>query len=155
MRSLVIAAVVIATVSDPVAGKARQVVAVLPPVFIGAVQALEPPDQPGGWTLQVITRGGFEGRATELTIRSDSVSIHPDTLVSLNQRIHTVTIPRWTVDSRLGICSDCVATLIVLTVRQPNGLVQTHTAFWDATTKATIPEDLRRIHDLAVTIRER
>ena len=154
----------ITRVSSVATGQARQVEAALPPVFTAAVQAIELPGQAGAWSLQIISRGGLvERRTGDLVIRSDgsvtlvtggarAASIRPDTLVSLNQRIRTIAAPQWSVKSRLGICSDCPATLIVLSVREPNGLVRTYTAFWDATTKARIPEDLRRIHDLALTI---
>ena len=165
MRILAISAVLIATVAAVATAQSRPVDAVLPPVFLGAVRPVEPPGQPGAWVLQVISRGGFEGRRTgDLIVRSDgtatlttagdgTTSIHPETLTSLSQRIGTMTTPHWTtVDSRLGMCSDCTATLIVLAVREPNGLVHTHTAFWDATTKAAVPRDLLRIHDLALTI---
>ena len=165
MRILVMSAVLIGTVTAVAAAQSRPADTVLPAVFMGAVQPVEPPSQPGAWVLQVISRGGFEGRRSgDLIVRSDgtatlttpgngTTSIHPETLTSLGQRIRTVTTPHWTtIDSRLGICSDCMATLIVLTVRGQNGLVHTHTAFWDATTKAAMPRDLLRIHDLALTI---
>ena len=158
-------AVLIGTVTAVAAAQSRPVITVLPPIFIGAAQTVEPPGHAGAWTLQIISRGGFEGRRTgDLIVRSDgtatlvspgngTTSIHPDTLTSLSQRIRTITTPHWTtVDSRLGICSDCTATLIVVTIREPNGLIHTHTAFWDATTKAAMPRDLLRIHDLALTI---
>ena len=168
MRILAISGVLIATLVAVAAAQSRRVDAVLPPVFMGAVRPVEPPGQPGAWVLQVISRGGFEGRRTgDLIVRSDgtatlttpgdgTTSIHPETLTSLGQRIRTMTTPHWTtIDSRLGMCSDCTATLIVLTVREPSGLVHTHTAFWDATTKAAMPRDLLRIHDLAMTIQRR
>jgi hypothetical protein len=164
MRILVMAVVLVGAVSSVATGQSNRVEVILPPVFLGAVHTIEPPGQAGAWALQVITRGGFEGRPTELTIRSDgrvnaftgntAPTVHPDALDSLGQRIRTLTTPQWTVDSRLGICSDCVATLIVLAVRAPNGLVHTYTAFWDATTKSTVPVDLRRIHDLALTVQQ-
>jgi hypothetical protein len=167
MRTFAVAAVLIAAVSNVEGGQTGRVEVSLPPVFTGVAQPIEPPGQTGAWVLQVISRGGLDGRGTgDLTIKSDgtatlvtpvkgAASIHPDTLVSLNQRIRSVATPRWAVSSRLGICSDCTATLIVLSIREPNGLVSTYTAFWDATTTASIPEDLRRIHDLALTIRQR
>ena len=168
MRILAISGVLIATLVAVAAAQSRRVDAVLPPVFMGAVRPVEPPGQPGAWVLQVISRGGFEGRRTgDLIVRSDgtatlitpgdgTTSIHPETLTSLGQRIRPMTTPHWTtIDSRVGMCSDCTATLIVLTVREPSGLVHTHTAFWDATTKAAMPRDLLRIHDLAMTIQRR
>lgn len=146
----------IVAVSGVATAQAIQTSPALPLVFVGAVHAVEPAAQPGAWTLQIISRGGFAARDTrDLMIRSDAASIHPDTLVSLGQRIRTMTSPRWTVDSRLGVCSDCTATLIVLTVRDGNGLVQTHTAYWDPTTRAAIPADLLRLHDLAMTLQQR
>jgi hypothetical protein len=166
MRILAISAVMVAVVSSAAGGQSLQVEAGLPLVFTGAVQTIEPPGQAGAWVLQIISRGGFYDRRTELTIKSDgtvtfiapgnrAASIHPNTLVSLNERIRAVATSHWGVNSRLGICSDCPATLIVLSAREPNGLVSTYTAFWDATTLGAIPEDLRRIHDLAMTIHER
>ena len=167
MWILAMSVVMTTAVSSVATGQARQVEAALPPVFTAAVQAIEPPGQAGAWSLQIISRGGLvERRTGDLVVRSDGsgtlliggarpISIRPATLVSLNQRIRTIATPQRSIDSRLGICSDCPATLIVVSVREPNGLVRTYTAFWDATTKARIPEDLRRIHDLALTIQQR
>jgi hypothetical protein len=47
-----------------------------------------------------------------------------------------------------------VATLIVLTVRAQNGLVETRTAYWDATTRAVIPPELLQLHDTALTVHQ-
>ena len=152
--------------SSVAAGQTSDADVVLPPVFIGAVRPIEPPGHAGAWALQVTTRGGFEGRRSDVTIRSDGTVtlftagnatgfVQPDALVSLGQRIRTVTTSQWTADSRLGMCSDCMATLIVLAVRAPNGLIHTYRAFWDATTKATIPAELVRLHDLALTVQLR
>jgi len=166
-RTVAISAVLVMASVNVAGNQARQVEAALPPVFTGGVQAIEPPDQVGAWALQVISRGGLaDRRASDLAIRSDgtatlvtlgngAASIHPDTLVSLNQRIRRMATPQWAVNSRLGFCSDCIATLLVLSVREQNGLVRTYTAFWDATTRGAIPEELRRIYDLALTIRQR
>jgi hypothetical protein len=159
--------VMITAVSNVATGQARQLEAALPPIFTAAVQAIEPPEHAGAWSLQILSRGGLvERRTGDLVVRSDgsgtlitgdaqAVSIPPATLVSLDQRIRTIATRPWSVDSRLGICSDCPATVILLSVREPNGLISTYTAFWDATTKGRIPEDLRRIHDLALTIQQR
>jgi hypothetical protein len=164
-RTFAISAALIAAISNVAADQTSRAEATLPPVFIGVVQAVDPPGQAGSWALQIASRGGLVERHSHLTIRSDgtltritpgssAASIHPDTLVSLNQRIRAIATTEWRVDSRLGICSDCPATLIVLSVRESSGRVSTYTAFWDATTKATIPEELRRIHDLTLTIQQ-
>jgi hypothetical protein len=126
-----------------------------------AAQVLEPPNEAGAWAVRVITRGGFAGRRVDMAIRSDGttslsatgdapIRVQPYTLMSLGQHIRAMAASPWTVESRLSTCSDCTATLIVLAVRTQNGLVNTHTAFWDVTTKRAMPVQLLRIHDLAV-----
>jgi hypothetical protein len=72
-------------------------------------------------------------------------------LQSLRSYIQAVAPSRWT-GSRLGLCSDCITTLIVLTRRQADGLLHTTTAFWDATTRADVAPDVLRIHELAAAL---
>jgi hypothetical protein len=131
----------------------------IPIVLASAVRPLQPPDKPDAWVLQVISRGGFDGRgAGDLTITSDgavslsnaatAASPPPDLLQSLRSYIQAAAPSSWT-GSRLGICSDCIRTLVVLTRRQTDGLLNTTTAFWDATTRADVVPDVLRIHDLA------
>jgi hypothetical protein len=138
----------------------------LPPVLLGAVREIQPPEGRGSWVVQVISRGGLDGRGEgDLAISSDgsltaftsgaSAVVSPDALSSLGQRVRTATPTQWTGVSRLGTCSDCVATLLVLTLRDSDGPPQTYTAFWDATTRASVPVDLLRIHDLARTLQRR
>jgi len=128
------------------------------------VRQIEPPETPGAWVLQVISRGGLDGRGTgDLAISSDgaltlfksatAASAPPGVLRSLRQFIQTTAPSQWTAGSRQGLCSDCLATLIVLTLRQSDGLLQTQTAFWDATTKGSVPADVLRIHDLALSLK--
>jgi hypothetical protein len=166
-RRILVLSVSVTAVSSAAFSQGSRVETTLPLIFTGAAAAIEPPPQTGSWALRIMSRGGFDERSSgDLTIRSDgsvtlvadgptAASIHPGTLASLNQRVRTIATPQWNVTSRLGICSDCVATLIVLRVREPGGLVSTYTAFWDATTSANIPDDLRRIHDLALSIHQR
>lgn len=54
----------------------------IPPVLARAIQRIDPPARPGGWVLQVITRGGLDGRGTgDLTVDSngDATSCTPPT----------------------------------------------------------------------------
>jgi hypothetical protein len=134
----------------------------LPPVFMGSVQLIPLPDGDGAWVLQVISRGGLTGRgAGDVVVISDgrvrrlsggTESMRPEALGSLRERIERTTPAAWTLGSRLGRCNDCVSTLVVLTVRERGGVVHTYSSFWDATTLAGIPEDVRQIHQYAVSI---
>jgi hypothetical protein len=138
----------------------------IPLAFVNAVRQIRPPEKPGAWVLQVISRGGLEGRGTgDVAITSDgaltlfksgtTISAPPGVLRSLGRFIQATTPSQWTAGSRLsGLCSDCFATLMVLTLRQSDGLDQTQTAFWDAATKGSVPADVLRIHDLALSMNE-
>jgi hypothetical protein len=135
----------------------------LPVAFMGSV-SVAPPEGEGAWMLQVISRGGLTGRGTgDLVIVSNGIvkqmngghleRMAPGELRTLAQRIRGTDRSRWTIGSRLGSCNDCFATLIVLTLREPDG-IHTYAAFWDATTRGRIPADVLQIHDLAVGGRE-
>jgi hypothetical protein len=161
MRTLVNLIVVAAVTIGSAA--AQSALGELPPVFMGTVKPVVPPDVAGAWTLQVITRGGFTGRgADDVVVVSDGslrrtsgiTPMRPEVLMPLAQRIRVTSPSLWTVGSRLGTCNDCFATLVVLTLRDRDGALQTYTAFWDATTRARIPTDVLQIHDLALSIEQ-
>ena len=131
----------------------------LPPVFMGAVEPIVPPE--GGWTLHVVTRGGLTGRgAGDFVIVSDGslrrgdgiTPMRADALSPLARRIRVISPSLWTVGSRLGRCNDCYATLIVLTLRDPDGTPRSYAAFWDATTRGRIPAEVLQIYDLALSV---
>lgn len=72
----------------------------IPLAFVGAVRRIQPPENPGAWVLQVISRGGLDGRGTgDLAISSDgaltlfksgtAALAPPDVLRSLRQYIET------------------------------------------------------------------
>ena len=137
----------------------------IPPQLIGAIHVIEPARESGAWVLQVISRGGIDGRgAGDLTIKSDgsawlvrpgvAAAASPEVLSSLGQQIRTAAFNQWRVSSRLGICSDCYTTLIVLTRRESDDRTHTYTAFWDATTRTSVPAEVLRIHDLARAIQQ-
>lgn len=138
----------------------------IPLPFVGAVRQITPPEGPGAWVVQVISRGGLGGRgASNLAITSAGGStlsdsgptdaVRPELLNSLGKYIRTSTPAQWAAGSKLSVCSDCVATLIVLSLRDSVGTVETYMVFWDTTTKGNISADVLRIHDLALTARQK
>jgi hypothetical protein len=134
----------------------------LPPVFMGSLHAIPLPDGDGAWVLQVISRGGFTGRgAGDVVVISDgrvrrprggAESLRAEAIGSLRERIERTPPGLWTLGSRLSKCNDCVATLVVLTVRERGGFVHTYSSYWDATTLAGIPDDVRQIHRDAMNL---
>jgi hypothetical protein len=136
----------------------------IPLLFTGTVRHVQPPEGPGAWLLQVISRGGVGGHGTGdfsisstggliLLGRGTTGEVPSEVLRLLGEYVRTSAPSQWTVDSRLGICSDCVATLMVLTVRDPAGLLQTYTVFWDRTTRGHVSSEVLRIHDLAAAVK--
>jgi len=134
----------------------------LPQMLAQAVKPIEPPQQPGGWVLQVLTRGGLDGRGTgDLFVHSsggggirhgdDAVTLSHVSFVSeLNQSIRSLIPSQWTTPAPASICSDCIVTLMHLALRGTDGSVQTYSVNWDPITQAQVPPELMRIHDLAV-----
>jgi len=132
-------------------------------MLVKAVKPIEPPEAPGAWVLQVLTRGGLDGRGTgDLFINSiggagiwggDAVTIasHGVLVPQLDQSIRGILPAQWTASTPAGICSDCIVTLMHLAVRSMDGSVQTYSVFWDLTSRAQVAPALMRIHDLAVT----
>jgi hypothetical protein len=133
-----------------------------PPMLAAAVKQIEPPQQPGGWVLQVLTRGGLDGRGTgDLFVRSsggggtsrgdNAVTLsHVSFVPELDQSIRSLLPSPWTAPMPAGICSDCIVTLMHLAVRGTDGSVQTYSVNWNPTTQAQVPPELMRIHDLAL-----
>jgi hypothetical protein len=130
-----------------------------------AVQRLDPPAKPGAWVLQVITRGGLDGRGTgDLTIDSngDANFVHPSDgsamraqrlgVKPLDQSVRGILASQWTAAPPPGICSDCVLTLMHLTLRGTDNSVQTYSVYWDATSQAQVAPELMRVHDLALAM---
>jgi hypothetical protein len=137
----------------------------IPPVLAGAVQRIDPPAKPGAWVLQVITRGGLNGRGTgDLTVDSngDANFVHPSdgsamraqrlVVKQLDQSVRGIQPSQWTASMPPGICSDCIITLVHLTLRGADNSVQTYSAYWDATSQAQVAPELMRVHDLALAV---
>ena len=135
----------------------------LPPIFSAAVRDIAPAERPGAWVIQVISRGGFAARTShDLVVTSegtrsfsepaDSKSLSQDVLRPLTERVAATDASRWT-PSRLSTCADCDATLVVLARRDASGAVQTLTAFWDVTTKRSVPAEVMRIYEEALKLK--
>ena len=142
----------------------RQPPSDIPLLFAGAVRQIAPPEGPGAWVIQVISRGGLGGRgASDLAITSaggltlsdphPTVGVRADVVNSLGKYVRTSAPSQWTAGSKLSVCSDCVSTLVVLSLRDALGAVKTYTVVWDTTTRVNISADVLRIHDLALTVR--
>jgi hypothetical protein len=132
--------------------------------FAGAVRQIEPPEGPGAWSLQVISRGGLGGGGTGdraissrggLTLFDTGATdaVPPDRLRLLGQSVRTSAPFQWSAGSKPSVCSDCVTTLLVLSIREEAGTVKTYTAFWDPTTRANVSADVLRIYELAATVK--
>ena len=137
----------------------------VPFIFRGALLPLQPPDEPGAWQLQVITRGGIGGGGTgdfaitstgSITVFAPQATgaVKPDALGLLRDLVSTSTPSQWSIEPKVSLCSDCVSTLIALSVRTPAGGVETYTAVWDPTMKARVSRDAIRIYDLALSLRQ-
>jgi hypothetical protein len=160
MRTLGIALILSASMAGSSAAQSSSADE-LPAVFVGSVQSIVPPDRSGAWTLQIISRGGLTGRgAGDIVIVSDGsvkrasggggTFLRPEDLTSLTGRIRAANLSQWHGSLR-DSCSDCFATLVVLTLRGEDGGVRTYTAYWDSTTRARIAPEVLQIHDLAAT----
>jgi len=114
MRTLTTLMVLITAVSGSSAGQQLPRDGI-PLAFVSAVRQIEPPETPGAWVLQVISRGGLDGRGTgDLAISSDgaltlfksatAASAPPGVLRSLRQFIQTTAPSQWTAGSRQGLC---------------------------------------------------
>jgi hypothetical protein len=137
----------------------------IPPVLARAIQRIDPPARPGGWVLQVITRGGLDGRGTgDLTIDSngDASFVHPTDgstlgaqhlgVKQLDQSVRGILPSQWTTSVTSSICSDCIVTLMHLALRGTDGSIHTYTVYWDPTSQAQVSPELVRVHDLALTM---
>jgi hypothetical protein len=162
VSKIVIALVLALVIAHSAAGQSSD----LPPVFMGSVHAIPLPDGDGAWVLQIVSRGGLTGRgAGDVVVISDgrltrstgggTESIRPQVFTPLTRRIREATPSRWTAGSRLSRCNDCIATLVVLTMREGDGIVRTYTSFWDSATLGGIPDDVRIIHSVALNLSSR
>ena len=137
----------------------------IPPGLSAAIRQIDPPITPGAWVLQVVSRGGLDGNGTgdfilhstgeAASTRPAAAALAPEVIAQLDQSIRGIPPSQWTPSTPSRLCSDCVVTLMHLTLRATDGSVQTYTTFWDPTSQAQVSPALVRIHDLARTAMRR
>jgi hypothetical protein len=133
----------------------------LPPELKDAFKPVELPEGKDAWALQLITRGGLTGRGRgDVTVTSDNrVRCSPDgadclvkqrgtdpasLFASLSQRVAAARPSKWKASAGAA-CNDCYLTLFVLQTRAGNGQSKTYTFYWDDSTAAAVPADVRGI----------
>jgi hypothetical protein len=132
---------------------------------VAASPMMAVPDEPGGWMLHILTRGGIMGGgAGEVIILSDGrmtcrqpartcvPTIGADALVSLREQIRLASVEAWQTRQPATVCSDCLITDLALTSRNADGTLTTLRASWDPTTRAKLAAAITRVHDLAARL---
>lgn len=146
------------------------VVAVLLAGPAGAAQASEPaldlPEVPGGWVLRIRTSGGITGHGVgDIAIASDGQlqclgqrapcrsALAGEGMRAMLDQVGRASAATWSMLPPSTICMDCVTTQLVLTRRNADGTWTTLRASWDPTTRAKLPDDVTRLHDMTVSLR--
>lgn len=120
----------------------------------------------GSWVLEIQSGGGFHGRGRGgLTVTSEGrltstmpeaaceVVLQPPVLETL-ARLARSARPFNNVELNASVCNDCYSTSMVLRRREADGSVRTYTAYWDDSTKKSIPSDVISIHDAILGARD-
>ena len=126
------------------------------------------PSLPNGndvWTLQVLSRGGLDGRGEgNILVNSEGAlncsrktkdcakNVNQEIIGGLSRIITSLKPPMWS-NSSLGQCNDCFSTLIRLKIRDRDGAVQTYFAYWDTTTQGRISAELFRLYTKVTALR--
>jgi hypothetical protein len=133
---------------------------------MGAFQKVELSPEANSWAVQIITRGGFDGkRKDDLTITSQghlvwsalknqcNAKLGDDVLQVLTKTAFSADASKW-VWLPSKICFDCSKTAIVLQRREGDGIVRMYIAYWDSGTARKISEELRQVYDTFMTHKE-
>lgn len=133
------------------------------PDGMGAFQKVELSPEANSWAVQIITRGGFDGKGKgDLTITSQgrlvwnesrsqcNAKLGDDVLQMLTQTAFSADASKW-VGLTSRICDDCYKTAIVLQRREDDGIGRTYIAYWDSATAGKISEGLRQVYDTFMT----
>jgi hypothetical protein len=133
------------------------------PDGLGAFQKVELSPEANSWAVQIITRGGLDGRGKgDLTITSQgrlvwnevknqcNVKLGDDVLQMLTQTAFSVDASNWGRQTS-GICADCFVTAIALQRREGDGIGRMYIAYWDDSTAGKISEGLRKVYDTFMT----
>jgi hypothetical protein len=131
----------------------------VPPALLRALTRVELPEGKDAWVVQVVTSGGFTGRGRgDVTLTSAGVvtcspavvvpcadKLSPASLESLSKLIASANPKKWQ-DRPGGACSDCYGTLLVLQRRDAKGRCESYKVYFDDTTLALMPEEVRQIY---------
>ena len=133
------------------------------PDGMGAFQKVELSPEANSWVVQIITRGGLDGKGKgDLTITSQghlawnerknqcNIKLRDDVLQMLTQTAFSADASKW-VGLPSMICADCFKTAVVLQRREGAGIGRTYIAYWDSGTEENISDELRKVYDTFMT----
>jgi len=139
--------------------KATGANASLPAELKDAYKPAELPEGRDSWVVQVVTRGGLTGRGRgDVTLKSDGLvscsptvfdpcadTLAPASLESLSKLVHAANPKEWR-DRPGAVCRDCYVVLFALQRRDAKGRAKSYTVYFDDTTLAQMPEEVRRLY---------
>jgi hypothetical protein len=136
------------------------------PPLAAQASDLELPEAPGGWVLRVRTSGGIMSQgAGDMDIASDGrliclgqnarcrPTVAGEAMRAMLDQVRRASATTWLTLQPTTLCMDCVTTRLVLTSRNADGTLTTLSASWDPTTRARLPGDVTRLHDMTVSLR--
>ncbi len=118
----------------------------VPIIFHSALSSASAPAEKGGWEVRIVSRGGFSGMGRgDIIVESsgrvicanvegacrDAISGEP--LRALAAFVKNAQATEWGAP-KLGYCSDCFSTMLILKRREENGELKTLLSYWDDTT---------------------
>jgi hypothetical protein len=138
-----------------------------------SVTAVATPDERADWTMEVRTSGGLTGKgAGGFTLTSAGAlicsapkpcvrTLQPTDMQSLAAMVRSMDLLKWMrvpgsnrsfhIPVPESVCSDCIVTTMVLSLRDSKTLEWTYTATWDSTTQPAIPFDIRQLFQTAAS----
>ncbi len=140
------------------------------PFLLGALLEtplpLELPPQDGAWLVQLISRGGLLGTGSgDLTVTSAGDVIVMRARGSCGDRASSETTRRigeaiaaakpsvW-VSPAGNYCYDCYITALILSQREADGSLRSYSVYWDDSTLAKLPLDVRQLYAATRAIME-
>ncbi len=137
---------------------------VAPFPFMDVPADLTLPDGNDAWVVEVMTRGGFDGKGLgdyrvtsagklnrDYRGRLDEIIVKNESLQIFAEFIPPATKVEWG-KYGFGTCMDCVATFLRLKTRDKDGKVRTWIAYWDATTQRRVPSEVTRLYDAVIAL---
>jgi hypothetical protein len=139
--------------------RARPGEELLPAQLKDAYEPAKLPEGKDAWVVQVVTRGGFTGRGRgDITLKSDgavscgptvfdpcAATLSPASLESLSKLVSAANPLQWK-ERPGGLCSDCYVSLVALQRRDAKGRGKSYLVYFDDTTLARMPEEVRRMY---------